>query len=95
MKRKKKKTIHVLHTSHPQFGQHETIATKQQHESEFSTIVSDQLSTKRDILCHECYVSCGLEYNAWTVNMAAEFREKVQEYMDSYRQFIIGFSDVE
>jgi hypothetical protein len=79
-RKKKKKTIHVLHTSHPQFGQHQTIATKQQHGLEFSTIASDQLSTKRDILCHECYVSCGLEYNAWTVNMAAEFREISRMY---------------
>ena len=63
----------MLHSSHPHFGQHETIAIKQQHGTEFSTIASDQLSTKRDILCHECYVSCELEYNVWTVNMAAEF----------------------
>jgi len=74
-KKKKKKAIHVLHRRHPQFGQHETIAIKQQHRPEFPTIASDLLSNKRDILCHEGYVSCELEYNAWTVSMAAEFHE--------------------
>ena len=63
--------------------------------SEYSTIASDKLSTKRDILRHVCYGFCGMECNAWNVNMAAEIRVKVQEWMDSYRHFTIHFTEVE